>query len=244
MGIELKVAARSRLYLGERTSTTSTWHALLPTWTLFLLPTSHQQCAGCHEHHPYLMASSHHRHIPYILKFYSKSWGAPKHYTQQRWGLSGFTAFVHQNLTDLPKIKQSPWQSRTKCKWTKWQTTFLLLLFLVFMLMSNIWQSEKPLSSTCHKGERLALHLLASAHTLARENEPYAKLSFISNLERSWTRVTLPHTSSHMSLWIPLLIQIWVGIWTFQATAFSYSVFDNTFLNDILFSSDTAIYAT
>lgn len=63
------------------------------------------------------------------------------------------------------------------------------------------WQSEKRLSSTCHKGEQLALHLLASAHTLARENEPYTRLSFTSNLERSWTHATLPHGSlSHMSL--------------------------------------------
>lgn len=115
VGAELKVVARSMLHRGERTSTFSYLASQLATGILSPLPPSHWHWTGCHEHHPYLMASSHCRHITYFSGFYSKSWWAPKHCTGQPWGLAEFTAFMHQNLNDLLKIKQTTWLSRTKC---------------------------------------------------------------------------------------------------------------------------------
>lgn len=101
VGIKLKDAARSSLQPTEGTGTSSSWHAPLATWSLSLLhpPT------GCPEHHPYLMDTSQIKHLTYTFGFYSKSWWASRHYRGEHWALSGFAAFIHQNLIDLPKIK-------------------------------------------------------------------------------------------------------------------------------------------
>lgn len=148
VGLKLKDAARSSLHPREGTGTSSPWHAPLAASSLSLLPPS----PGCPEHHPYWMAASHPEHLTYIFGFYAKSWGVPKHYRGQHCGLSGFTAFIHQNLIDLPKIKQRAGLNGNELEWTR----FFVGVF-GFTLMNNILmtacQSEKSLSYACHKDE-------------------------------------------------------------------------------------------
>lgn len=130
MGIKLKDAARLSLHPTEVTGTSSSWHALLATWILSLLPPR----TGCPGHHLYLMATSHPKHLTYLFAFYSKSWWASKQYRGQCWGLSGFTAFIQKTRIDLPKTKIHDRAGPNASK----RGTMFLLVFWGFMHMNNI----------------------------------------------------------------------------------------------------------